>query len=346
MDKKAMIEIQFNWIYVAVIGAVILIIFTTIAMNIRSSARTDLEKDALSYFDEIFTGIQGKENTEHSIKLPDLDIEFIRTADECNYYKIAGSKINTQSIESIPVFSPDIVKKKVLSFSLGFDAPFRASYFLYLSSPEAGYFLVNKKDTKQLYDDLPSHLTKKIKDNSNEFKSENYYKARFISVSKSPAAFQIETSVAKIKDRDVTALNILPDDPAYVYGGGKFEFYTKKGNKLEKKGESTYINKASLFAGIYSESKEAYECNIEKAILRESKISPILAERAAKIGTTPLSEIQCTSSYYSQAKTILTSLETIAKDRKAESLATIDSLSKELEKLNTQLNSLSCPTIY
>ena len=123
MNKKGQIELQFNWIYVAVVGAILLAIFVSIVGGIKKSARTELEIDAITYFDEIFTSMQGSENTEHSVTLPGLDIKVASTKENCNFYTIDGSSLGGRSTEYVPIFSPNLVKKEILSYSLGWDMP-------------------------------------------------------------------------------------------------------------------------------------------------------------------------------------------------------------------------------
>ena len=56
--KRGVLVIQFNWMYVMVIGAVILIFFVMLANNIRKNSNESLNFDILNYMDEIFVGIE------------------------------------------------------------------------------------------------------------------------------------------------------------------------------------------------------------------------------------------------------------------------------------------------
>ena len=47
--KRGVLVIQFNWMYVMVIGAVILIFFVMLANNIRKNSNESLNFDILNY---------------------------------------------------------------------------------------------------------------------------------------------------------------------------------------------------------------------------------------------------------------------------------------------------------
>ena len=203
-NKRGQVQVQFNWIYVAIVGAIILAIFVNIAVGIRRGAREQLAGDALTYFDEIFTSVQASENTENSIVLPGLDLEVATFADNCYEYSIKGSDIGRRPTEYTSLFSPNLIKTRILSYSLGWDVPFRVNYFLYLTSPEIVYVSVGNN---VITEELPEHLDLET-GNYNEFENENYYKVKFFSTTKKADDVYLNPSVNKLKDEDVSAIYI------------------------------------------------------------------------------------------------------------------------------------------
>ena len=278
MRKKAQVEIQFNWIYVAIVGVIILAIFVAIANGIRVSSRTKLEADALTYFDEIFVSMQGSENTEHSITLPGLDLEVETSADNCNFYTIEKSKLEGRSTEYVPLFSPDIIKKNILSYSLRWDVPFTANYFLYITSPDIAYVFIGGPELNELRDNLPNHLTAFPEEQSNAFSAgsfvnKNYYKVKFISFNQNPESFALDNSVKRLKDDQVTAIDVNP-------GQNSIRFYKKQRDSLRLEGTTYYVDMPTLIAAVYSENMGTYECNMDKALKRLDKITFLLNERS------------------------------------------------------------------
>ncbi|MBN2367755.1 hypothetical protein JXC34_01955 [Candidatus Woesearchaeota archaeon] len=342
MNKKGVIEIQFNWIYVAIVGAIILGMFVAIANGIRQNSRTQLESDAINYFDEIFVSMQGSENTELSIMLPGLDIKVDTDRENCNFYTIENSKLGGRSTEYVPIFSPDVIKKSVLSYSLRWDVPFTANYFLYLSSPDLAHVFIGGAELNELRDELPNHLSKFPKEQSDSFKSgdfknQNYYKIRFITINKDPSSFGLHSSVKKMKDDQVSAINIKPDE-------NSIEFYQKKKDKLEYKGTTYYTDMATMMAALYSENIDSYECNMGKALERMNRIAAMLNKRNSLLMTS-LSASCSKLPYYTQAQSQLSRLEKIDKITK-DSFEELKTIEESLYNANEEINDQSCPTIY
>ncbi len=344
MNKKAMIDMQFNWIYVAVVGAIIILVFGSIAMGIRKNAKEKLEYEAINYFDNIFTSMQASENTEHSVTLPGMEIEIDTPAreadnDKCNYYRIKGSSMQGKNIEYVPIFSPGTAKKRILSFALGWDSPFRANYFLYLTSPDIAYVIIGNEP--ELMEDLPNHMTKKSEQSISGFKDQDYYEIRFILVNQEPG--KTSPSVAKLKETQVSAIKI--DPRGALYEGGEITFYKKKGADFVSDKTVIYSDKSTLFAAIYSETGFSYECNMKKAVKRLSKVSGILKNRASVIRNSELLPM-CQASSYDQAYSLLDKMEQETLDTSNLDLTALESIKNNLDILNTEINKRSCPTIY
>ncbi len=342
ITKKGAIEIQFNWIYIAVVGVILLTIFINIAGGIRKGAQQQLAIEAVNIFDEIFTSLQGSEKTEHSITLPGIELELASDDEVCNYYAIKDSDFGRRSTEYLPVFSPNLIKKEILSYSIGWDIPFRTNYFLYLTSPDIAYVYVGQGlDIIDLQDNMPDHLTKEKVNTVPEFINHNYYKVKFISYS-SLDNDEVSRSVAKLSDKDVTGVYINENDKSITY-------YEKDSDVLTEKSISYYIDDATLFAAIYSDNPGSYECNLKKAMLRINKISNMLVKRIDLITKSNLlPECESETSSYNQAKTLLTQLKDETKTQvvSKNKIQSLINIKEDLQNINNKLNRKSCPTLY
>ena len=336
MRKKGQVQMQFNWIYVAIVGAIILAVFVNIAVGIKNQANDQLAGDALTYFDEIFTSVQASENTENSIVLPGLDLEVATYADNCYEYSIRGSDIGRRPTEYTSLFSPNLIKTRILSYSLGWDVPFRVNYFLYLTSPEIVYVSVGNNVVSE---ELPEHLDMETS-NYNEFENENYYKVKFFSTTKKADDAYLNPSVNKLKDEDVSAI--------YINEGEKsITWYNKDKDTFVESGKTYYLDEPTLIAAIYSENLDSYECNMRKALERLNKFSTILKNRITEIKSSDLLPL-CTSASYDNAADLLSQLSDATKDFdvSSESFNKISSIRDQLQQINTDINKRSCPTVY
>ncbi len=333
-NKKAQVQVQFNWIYVSIAGAIILSIFIGIAIRMNRNAREQLAYEAINYFDEIFTSVQASENTENEISLPGLDLEVDTNNPACNFYSIAGTDKSEMSIEFTPFFSSHIIRTRILSYALGWDMPFRVNYFIYMTSPQIAYVSVGNNAIEP---ELPEHLTIIDVEDAEEFENENYDMIRFFST-QDPENFDLDSSVRKAKD--VSAIKISPDTKSLT-------FYEYDSGSFEEIGTTYYIDDVTLIAAIYSQSIESYECNMIKAIKRLNKFSTILKDRAGIIKNSDLLSL-CSSGSYSTAESLLGDMKDATSDNKLNrnTVNELISIRDELESLNRELNKKSCPTIY
>ena len=334
MKKRAQVQMQFNWIFVSIAGAVILSIFVGIAIRMNQNSKEQLAYDAINYFDEIFTSVQASENTENEISLPGLDLEIDTDGQACNYYSIAGTDKSEMSIEFTPFFSPHIIKTRILSYALGWDMPFRVNYFIYMTSPRIAYVSVGDNSIKE---ELPEHLTLIEESEASNFKNENYDQIRFFTT-QDPESFALDDSIKKSKD--VSAIKITESSHSLT-------FYEYDSGSFSPIGTTYYVDDVTLIAAIYSQSLDSYECNMVKAIKRLNKFSTMLKERANIIKNSDLLSL-CSSNAYEQAETLLGEMEQASSSNKIDSntISTLVSTKTELETINKELNKKSCPTIY
>jgi hypothetical protein len=333
-SKKAQVQVQFNWIYVSIAGAVILSIFVGIAIRMNQNAKEQIARDAINYFDEIFTSVQASENTENEISLPGLDLEVDTDEVACDYYSIAGTDKSEMPIDFTPFFSPHIIRTRILSYALGWDMPFRVNYFIYMTSPEVAYVSVGEN---KIMSELPEHLTLESVDDAYDFENENYYKGRLFTTI-DPESFNRHNSFNRHKD--VSAIQINEASKSLT-------FYEYDSGSFEEQGTTYYLDDTTLIAAIYSESLGSYECNMIKSIERLNRFSTLLKNRASIIKNSDLLSI-CSSSSYSTAESLLDDMEELTSQNKLDqsTVSGLISIRTELESLNKELNKKSCPTIY
>lgn len=327
--KKATIELQFNWIFVLFAGALILGFFILLSTKIQKGSKENLNYELLGYMDEIFTGMEATDESEHLLTLP-ADLEM-----DCNFFSIKGSSYEGISLQSRIVFGPGLIKKQLVSYSTYWQIPFKTNVFVLFTSPQIQYVIVGSDaPAKKLYQELPENLNKVIVDDLSDFENKNYYKLRFI-------FFNDPENIGNVKipDKDVSAVKITSHGLSYEFpqGYGGVEFYHKIGNTFVSDGSSSYINKAALFGAIYSETKETYECNMNKALARSGIIVDMLDKRLDGI-----QGVKSTCSY-SDAKT---KLQEIKENLQISNFAVLYDSQKELNNINMQLQYQSCPLVY
>src|SRR3989344_9102992 len=133
--KKGVVEVQFNWIFILIAGALILLFFTTIILKQKSSTETKIDISLVSSLQSIISG-SGTVSKLADIKtLPRISVGF-----DCDSFSIGDLR---QSVGKDIVFSPDFLDGRNLVIrTWDWNIPFRITNFLYLTVPQVRYIFV------------------------------------------------------------------------------------------------------------------------------------------------------------------------------------------------------------
>ena len=141
LNKKAAIEIQFNWIFVAIAGFVIFLFIIGIAVKNARDSEQKLSQDLIS---QIVASIKGKQQLSDaftSIDIPKTNIQFSCDKDtDLAYIRIAQSQRQNLPVEII--FAPSSLDTdKLLLSTEDFSIPFTVTRFIYITSPEIAFMV-------------------------------------------------------------------------------------------------------------------------------------------------------------------------------------------------------------
>lgn len=296
--RKAQIEVQFNWIFVLIVGAVIMVFFITVVNKQRGAAEITLSSDVLLELEKVIAGVAVSADKTFLVTLPNVPV--IYDCDEscaCSI-QIEGSGAQDIAIRNNPVFAPDSLKGlKVVMWSQEFNAPFRATNFFYMTSPQARYLIEDSARGDYLYDNLPPKkiieegidqpaFTKELFDDLDAIEDLNSYKVKLIFYETTPAV--VPSALQSMPNKDVSAIKINEDDKEIV-------FYEKIGNSFNEKSTTNYIESASLYAAVFSETSDMYECMMEIAFENLNTVSQVYAQRSLQLQEEydPLNDDEC-----------------------------------------------------
>lgn len=255
-NKKGIVEAQLTWVFVLIVGAVILLFFIGIAQKQKEIADMKSSANLLQQLDGILTGAEVSSGTSSLIDIPKMEI---KVDCETNAFYIGDAK---KSIANRIIFSPDLIKgRQLITYNLDWSVPYRVSNFLYLSSPQIKYVLVGNAD--QLEEDLPDIMNIQVVGDVEEVSDENNYKIKFI--------FWNEKGTLPDIQGDLSAINI-------IVGSQEIEFFEDREWSSTK-----YYDTASLLGAIFSENKEQYDCTIDKASKKFDIVTSLNIERINKL---------------------------------------------------------------
>jgi len=375
LHKKGAIEVQFNWIFVIVVGAIILTFFVHIVLKQKELSDLKISARIINDMETIVVGAREARGTIMQVELPDTELRFQCDECDCKYYVSSMSKSFADNI----LFTPGIIAGvKMFSWTLDWNSPFRITNFLYLTNPRVRFIFVSSdtssEPSKKLSDKIKKDLPREIKANfvSNEddnaivYRNENRIRFVFLGWEKSDMDEYIEKLGDGVRDEVVSAIFVEnPGSPNL----GKVTFYNVKDGKFDPdpnapgglvQYETYYMGYEALLAAIFSEDHEIYNCNMAKAFQRLKYVTKTYRGKIEQlIGHVTSFPAQFPNCYYLtqqlddislKAGTIYTeymnprggAVDSTVIDRMRE----IQTLTEELSQTNNMLQLYSCPEIY
>jgi len=261
-DAKGQLQISFNWIFVLIAGAVILLFFVTSISKEKDSSQTQLAQKASARLDAVFAVIQQNPNSVQIHDAPNYELDFYCT-EEGHYYSLKDSSTKNY-LENEHIFAPETVgKAKLISWTKTFSAPFPVSSILYLSDEKNQYvFITADSKIEKLYEDFPDKFSKRNVSLSQDITDEGFRKYIII-VAALPAILD-----GDVKKKTRSIIVVSSETTSDIYGYGKLKYY--EGGSLTSI-DKPYVGQELLFAGIVSGNSKLYACGLDK-VLEKTRI--------------------------------------------------------------------------
>jgi hypothetical protein len=341
--KKAAIEVQFNWVFVMIAGALILVFFFGIVQKQRQISQAKISNSLLTNIESIATGAAVAKGTVQTVDLPNIGVNFECTP-EC---------LCTFSIEDIRkeyqdkiIFAPETVEgAQIILWTLDWNAPFRVANFIYATTANDKYFFVydnaNSALLKMLNRTIPPEVNADFVHFSEyaALENQNYNSAKFVFVDTSgniPSDLGIDDSFRRTP---VTGL--------YINNGGDAVFYDKVSRRrLEfMRRETSYYGEPAAYGAIFASGMDSYECNMISGLQRLKNIIEIYTERAEMLDDFNNAENFCVEGYStSSLEQLYEAADAAMLDTKA--VKQIGSAVSGVISQNEALLRGSCPLIY
>tara|TARA_Y100000310_G_scaffold151291_1_gene150895 strand:- start:30745 stop:31770 length:1026 start_codon:yes stop_codon:yes gene_type:complete len=275
-NKKGIVEVQFNWIFVLVVGSVILLLFTVIVLKQKTTAERVADERTLKDMRAIITSATVNLGTTNIVDIGDTEINL-----ECDKIIVGDQQTVFQDMI---LFSPGKIKgKEFITQTLPFNIPFRAANIIIGSSDEVRYVI--QDDGSTLFNDIKDRISNKFNViytlSPGGVSDETNYKVRFVyfnSLGPDP------TNFANREDDSVTAVVIDTSS-------GNLNYYKKIGSvwdpsltdTLEGIKAGTKFNIHLLIAAIFLDDKndieEKNECIMSSLIKRVKKVAEVYKDR-------------------------------------------------------------------
>jgi len=372
--KRGSIEIQFNWIFILIIGALILSFFFVIVQKQKSSSDIKIAVDTRRDLRTIFTGAVVTPGKTIKINLQNTEITYT-----CEGYSIKNLNPVRQGI----TFAPSLIKGNSLTTtSYRFSMPYAATSVLLMTSPNIRYILVDggTDDAADVNRSLPART---ITDNQREspliskeivsltsqqellpaVSDLNNYRVRLIFFNDNPTALDMSTLNLDMDDKDITAIQIKPDASCQdlLSCFGEVVYYVKKPNNKFGFAEATeplstthYISEASLLGAIYTDDIETYNCNMQENFRRFTLVTDVYINRTIFLSDhyQETGNVNCETIHNVALNELDTNIkstsETLAATFPADvsDISTLHTVANTLKEANDRAITLGCSEVY
>ncbi len=294
-EKSGQIQVSFNWLYVLIAGAVILLFFVGVVAKQKDVSEKGLSVDVLDTMESIFTGASVSDKSQFPINtggIRDYTFNF-RCSDLVNEYGFFDKGVIKQE-NLVPIFSPmEIKTEKLFLWSVPYNLPYHIINLLIVTSENSKYYLLGDldssltllNDTKALNID---HLSYDEYANGG-IKSEENYQVRIVDFEgRISSGESVPTELHNLADDKVTMVSFLPSP------GNSANYYSMKSqeeNKVWEKISEEGIKIISLgedpdaakYAAIFAANSEEYRCAMQKVFRRMKHVTELYQRKLNEI---------------------------------------------------------------
>lgn len=323
MDKKAF-AISFQWIFVTIVGAIILIFFVRFALQHKDTSDVISARQISSGLSDSLEAFGTSLKSDKNMALGlDTEINF-----DCDSYTILDYTKKTDQI----IFSHPVLKGNILyAWTQSWKFPFKITNFFYLANKNVRYLLIYDQDTYNYVSSL--NIPERFNVQTLPTTSISINREKQASATLDKVVFVFFTTPDDGMVRDI--LNQVPRSAVLRIDkeNNEVTFYTPTTSFT-----SFYLEKPLLYGAIFTADYDAYECLLKRSLQKLSLISDIYSKKAYYLWLKTNDE-NCKYRYNEISKTLT----------EFQSLQTKNEFYSYFDKINEQnknLNKNDCPLIY
>ena len=323
-SKKGFVEIQFNWIFVLISGAVILILFTGIIINQKDISQTSIDVLILKNLDAVLSGSESSTGTVNVFSVPNTKINF-----GCGSYSIGD--VTGQS--NINIFAPSFLEgDSIVSMTAEWNAPYKVTNLVYVTNPRIRYIFIGSSDfARDIFETIPDEIRNDGYTNVDVIENENDDHVRIIFFDQDPD-FPVN-----LYGTSVTALKVSGNEEK-----GTIEFFYSENNNFVSEGTSYYIGESALLGAVFSDNLDGYSCVMENVFDDLNVVSRVYEKKINNLRS--IYDGQKCEKFYDPGSII-----TIKEASATFNQLNIDRITANANNLGLQnkiLQSISCALIY
>jgi hypothetical protein len=348
-SRRAQLDVQFNWIFILIAGAVILGLFFKVASTQRQLSEDKSAIRLMTDFDAITKAALQSRDTIQKVQLPSIGLHFECPA-TCGCQMLFG-RFPLAFGDSVIFAPPAVEGTEARLWVLDWRVPFRVTNMLYITNPETHLYLVydDSAASQDLLDRLRKLMPAEIDydaisiDGLQNVRNENYARVHFVFLGMQQSLIPV---AARYKGTAIRGVSVLAD--------GRLVF-SSMGTRGETTQEEGYAGDEMLMGAIMAGDALTYHCNALTAFTRLAGVASVYQERASELeqGASSLckpllARIVNGESGKKPPFVIMTEegLGVVQGGPILKAAGAVSEASLRLYTINEQLLRKSCPTVY
>jgi hypothetical protein len=348
-SRKAALEMQFNWIFVLIAGAVVFAFIIAIILGISRAKRNSGDADLVENLDTILkTAQQSSMNSKEAFRNITSSGFTLQLVCDGEDYSIMQSGSAQKNIQSLIIFSRgNLGGKRIYAWNRNFELPFLVGTFLYLSDDNTQYVFVDsdantKVALQEMYAEVPLDRNKRLMNRGGlaSFEDTGYEHYTFIFQNEMP---NVDAELSRIPKKKISVVDFMPANDADYGALGGLTFYSGKTDSTKN---SNYVQIESLYGAIFSEDQEFYDCTMKKALKRLRFQLDVTKRRSADLSAYYVAAGNVCAAYYTGVDAPIATMMGISEVVDATNAQRLFQNARELYNQNQDTLLASCPSIY
>jgi len=356
--KKAMIEVQFNWIFILIVGVIILLFFISLSFWMKENQEKKWAEMVLTQVQTVLSGAEANSETASEINVPPIELRFTCDPDNCgpsgctSGYQFENSGVSKENAMDI-VFTQNALESDFIhAWTLKWNAPYKVANLVCFSTKKVKFYLVYE-DGNADSEALARAVMKRMKDNIHinpsiidhtQVEDQDYrneYLVRFAFFFEPSVNIDVSNKMEASRNWDV--IFIVGDESS-----GEVKFSKRDGDRLvvDEDAKYPYLGMPTLIGAIYSEDYEYYKCNMKKAFIKMKTVNEIYSLVSADLYDYYAGDMICEYYYDAGLMTEFARIDQALTDLEEPDINQLNAAMNAIEDTNKMTEQRSCTRIY
>ncbi|MFH0869934.1 MAG: hypothetical protein V1866_02665 [archaeon] len=341
-------ELQFNWLFVLIAGAIFIAFFISLMRNHSSDVEQASTLNAKQELDSLFRVNRASVNTQKVLSFSKrLDFS---TSNISGYF-VDGSDVWNRYDYSV-IFAPKFLDGDELMIKTSsFKAPFNVMPFIFLANNDLEFVFVGSDAVLSAVSlAMPENITKKSLAGKSEmasFKNNNYDHTVFVFTTDSfGGSMPLLANFQSPADKERVYAVVIDAAGGFADAYGQVSFYNYSKGSLKLEGQSGFIGIELLLGAVISHNQRIYNREFRKAMNRLGLLADLQVRRVAEYSQ---STQESCKAYYDSMSESLSYIKMLSASGRLMDDDILNMFNQiiNIKQLNTALlQKTDCPLLY